>query len=126
MQPGVVFPSLRNQVFLFATFGVTYRDTPKNSACACDRILRGIAQPDDCTLYGTACTPNIRLVHVMVSHEGACRIWHQYHNYRKVVSSSSCLVPSVNSPSTLTVMRSSPGERVHFPILLTRFVSPFN
>lgn len=60
-------------------FGVTCRDTPKNSACACDRILRGIAQPDDCTLYGTACTPKHPIGPCMVSHEGACRIWHQYH-----------------------------------------------
>lgn len=60
-------------------FGVVCRDTPKRSACICDRVLRGIAQPDDCKLYGTACTPRHPVGPCMVSHEGACRIWHQYH-----------------------------------------------
>ena len=63
-------------------FGVVCHETKKHSACVCDRVLRGIAQPDDCRLYGTACTPKHPVGPCMVSHEGACRIWHQYHRQK--------------------------------------------
>jgi hydrogenase expression/formation protein HypD len=58
--------------------GVEFRHVGKHSACICDRVLRGIASPTDCKLFGKACTPRVPIGPCMVSHEGACRIWHQY------------------------------------------------
>ncbi len=59
-------------------FGITIRHVEKHSACICDRVLRGIAQPTDCKLFGKACTPQRPVGPCMVSHEGACRIWQLY------------------------------------------------
>jgi len=42
------------------------------SRCACAAILRGLARPEDCKLFGTACTPDNPMGACMVSSEGAC------------------------------------------------------
>ena len=59
-------------------FGVRIASTPKTTACICDRVLRGVAEPTDCRLFARACTPRTPIGPCMVSHEGACRIWYQY------------------------------------------------
>jgi hydrogenase expression/formation protein HypD len=59
-------------------YDLTIRHVEKHSACICDKVLRGIAQPTDCRLYGKGCTPRTPIGPCMVSHEGACRIWHMY------------------------------------------------
>ena len=59
--------------------GIVFRHVGKHSACICDKVLRGIAQPSDCKMFGTACTPRTPVGPCMVSHEGACKIWHLYH-----------------------------------------------
>ncbi|MDD1656204.1 MAG: hydrogenase formation protein HypD, partial [Methanomicrobiales archaeon] len=38
-------------------FSLTIPHVEKHSACICDRVLRGIAQPTDCRLFGKGCTP---------------------------------------------------------------------
>ncbi len=60
-------------------FGIVFKHISKHSACACDKILRGLCQPSDCRLFGKVCTPRTPVGPCMVSHEGACKIWHQYH-----------------------------------------------
>lgn len=59
-------------------FGIIYQHTAKHSACICDKVLRGIAEPTDCKLFGKVCTPRTPVGPCMVSHEGACKIWHMY------------------------------------------------
>lgn len=59
-------------------FGITFKKVSKNSACICDRVLRGIAEPSDCKLFGKVCTPRTPVGPCMVSHEGACKIWAHY------------------------------------------------
>jgi hydrogenase expression/formation protein HypD len=59
-------------------FSLTIPHVEKHTACICDRVLRGIAQPTDCRLFGKACTPRNPIGPCMVSHEGACKIWHTY------------------------------------------------
>ncbi|MFA6362533.1 hydrogenase formation protein HypD [Methanoregula sp.] len=59
-------------------FGLVYKKVSKHSACICDKVLRGIAQPTDCKLFGKVCTPRTPVGPCMVSHEGACKIWHLY------------------------------------------------
>jgi hydrogenase expression/formation protein HypD len=60
-------------------FGIVFKHVGKHSACICDKVLRGIAQPSDCKMFGKACTPRTPVGPCMVSHEGACKIWHLYH-----------------------------------------------
>ncbi|NYT08250.1 MAG: hydrogenase formation protein HypD [Methanomicrobiales archaeon] len=59
-------------------FGIEFRHIEKHTACICDKVLRGIAQPSDCRLFDRVCTPRTPVGPCMVSHEGACKIWHTY------------------------------------------------
>ncbi len=43
--------------------------------CDCARVVLGKVYPNQCRLYGTACTPRAPIGPCMVSDEGACRIW---------------------------------------------------
>jgi hydrogenase expression/formation protein HypD len=43
--------------------------------CDCARVVLGKVYPDQCVLYGKACTPRNPIGPCMVSDEGACRIW---------------------------------------------------
>jgi len=43
--------------------------------CDCARVVLGRIYPDQCVLYGRACTPRTPVGPCMVSDEGACRIW---------------------------------------------------
>ncbi len=63
-------------------FGVEIKHVEKNSACICDKVLRGISDPTDCKLFSKACTPRKPVGPCMVSHEGACRIWALYNQKR--------------------------------------------
>jgi hydrogenase expression/formation protein HypD len=43
--------------------------------CDCARVVLGKVYPNECRLYGAACTPRTPIGPCMVSDEGACRIW---------------------------------------------------
>jgi hydrogenase expression/formation protein HypD len=43
--------------------------------CDCAKVVLGKLRPDQCKLYGAACTPRAPVGPCMVSDEGACRIW---------------------------------------------------
>ena len=43
--------------------------------CDCARVVLGKIYPNECVLYGKACTPRKPIGPCMVSDEGACRIW---------------------------------------------------
>jgi hydrogenase expression/formation protein HypD len=43
--------------------------------CGCADVVLGKIYPNQCRLYGSACTPNNPVGPCMVSDEGACRIW---------------------------------------------------
>jgi hydrogenase expression/formation protein HypD len=45
------------------------------AGCDCARVVLGEIYPDQCRLYGRACTPRSPIGPCMVSDEGACRIW---------------------------------------------------
>ena len=51
--------------------------------CICGDILRGIAKPPECTIFGTACKPNSPVGSCMVSSEGACAAYYKYGNLLK-------------------------------------------
>ncbi len=46
--------------------------------CICGDILKGVAKPTDCKVFGTACTPQNPLGSCMVSSEGACAAYYKY------------------------------------------------
>lgn len=43
--------------------------------CDCARVILGKVLPNDCYLYGRACTPRTPIGPCMVSDEGACHVW---------------------------------------------------
>ena len=43
--------------------------------CDCARVVLGKIYPNECILFGRACTPRSPIGPCMVSDEGACRIW---------------------------------------------------
>jgi hydrogenase expression/formation protein HypD len=43
--------------------------------CDCARVVLGRIYPNECRLYGVACTPRKPIGPCMVSDEGACRVW---------------------------------------------------
>ena len=45
------------------------------AGCACAQVVLGRIYPNDCPLYGCACSPRQPVGPCMVSDEGACRIW---------------------------------------------------
>jgi len=47
-------------------------------ACICGTIMIGRANPVDCALFKTGCTPQDPVGACMVSTEGTCRIWYEY------------------------------------------------
>lgn len=51
---------------------------PLTRQCRCGDIMAGKATPDDCPLFGTACTPPDPVGACMVSSEGTCKIWYEY------------------------------------------------
>ncbi|GKT11760.1 MAG: hydrogenase expression/formation protein HypD [Thiomicrorhabdus sp.] len=54
--------------------------------CICGDILRGLAKPKDCKVFGRGCDPTRPLGSCMVSSEGAC---HAYYKYAEVALPSS-------------------------------------
>ena len=59
----------------------SYRDESRKRVgemppgCDCAKVVLGKAYPNQCRLYGLACTPRKPIGPCMVSDEGACRIW---------------------------------------------------
>lgn len=50
----------------------------ENKACICAEILKGLAKPYDCKVFGKACTPQNPIGSCMVSGEGACAAYYKY------------------------------------------------
>lgn len=65
---------------------IVYKDSlPKhevkeNKACKCPEILKGVAKPSDCKIFGNLCTPSNPIGSCMVSSEGACSAYYKYGN----------------------------------------------
>lgn len=45
------------------------------AGCQCANVVLGKRYPNECRIYGNACTPSHPIGPCMVSDEGACRIW---------------------------------------------------
>lgn len=55
-------------------------EVKENKACKCPQILKGVAKPTDCKIFGTVCTPANPIGSCMVSSEGACSAYYKYGN----------------------------------------------
>ncbi len=64
-------------------FPIQQRFARDNPACECGPILRGLKQPRDCKLFGTACTPETPIGACMVSSEGSCAAYWAYGRFRE-------------------------------------------
>ncbi len=51
-----------------------------NEFCECGNIMRGLATPKDCPLFGSVCLPENPVGACMVSNEGTCHTWYKYEN----------------------------------------------
>lgn len=56
------------------------KEVKDNKACKCPDILKGVAKPHDCKIFGTLCTPTNPIGSCMVSSEGACSAYYKYGN----------------------------------------------
>jgi len=52
--------------------------SPSERGCLCGEVLRGVAEPPECPLFGKACTPGRPVGPCMVSAEGSCAAHYRY------------------------------------------------
>jgi hydrogenase expression/formation protein HypD len=62
--------------------------------CLCGAILRGVAEPQHCKLFGTVCTPETPMGSCMVSSEGACAAHWTYGRFRDRARREAAHVPA--------------------------------
>ena len=63
-------------------FEVEVEPTKKDGACICGTVLKGMAKPTECKLFGKACTPMDPVGPCMVSSEGACAAYYKYQSLK--------------------------------------------
>ena len=61
-----------------AAFDIQVESFPEPPGCRCGDILRGVAEPIDCSLFARSCTPTHPIGPCMVSNEGACAAHYRY------------------------------------------------
>jgi hydrogenase expression/formation protein HypD len=61
-----------------AKFELSGAGAPEDPACIAGRVLRGVAKPTDCGVFGGRCNPEHPLGAPMVSAEGACAAYWRY------------------------------------------------
>ncbi|MDJ0931245.1 hydrogenase formation protein HypD [Breoghania sp.] len=59
-----------------------YRAVPDPKSCACAEIVRGLKRPEQCPLFGRACTPDDPIGSCMISSEGECAAHWLYGQHR--------------------------------------------
>ncbi|WP_400769922.1 hydrogenase formation protein HypD [Methylosinus sporium] len=64
-------------------FSMETKPARDNPACECGAILRGQKRPQDCKLFGVACTPETPMGSCMVSSEGSCAAYWAYGRFRQ-------------------------------------------
>ncbi len=59
-----------------------FSEIKDSKACICAKILKGEAKPNECKVFGNACTPTSPIGSCMVSSEGACNAYFKYGNFK--------------------------------------------
>jgi hydrogenase expression/formation protein HypD len=60
-------------------FGVASVEAQESPLCIAGQILQGAKKPQQCSAFGTLCTPEHPIGAPMVSSEGACAAYYRYH-----------------------------------------------
>lgn len=60
-------------------FNVSHRYSEESPLCQCGKVLQGIIKPDECPAFSKECTPEHPLGATMVSSEGTCAAYYNYH-----------------------------------------------
>ncbi|PKP02104.1 MAG: hydrogenase formation protein HypD [Bacteroidetes bacterium HGW-Bacteroidetes-6] len=58
---------------------VDIEETKEDKGCICGEILKGLKNPNDCKLFGKACSTSNPVGACMVSHEGACNAYFRFN-----------------------------------------------
>jgi hydrogenase expression/formation protein HypD len=61
-------------------FGLEGNNVEESKDCISGIILQGIKKPNECSAFGTLCTPENPLGATMVSNEGACAAYYRYRH----------------------------------------------
>ncbi|RDU71670.1 hydrogenase formation protein HypD [Helicobacter aurati] len=67
-------------------FTIKEIDSKESRHCLCGEILKGLAKPKDCKVFGKGCTPSKPIGSCMVSSEGACSAYYKYGSLEKQIS----------------------------------------
>ncbi len=59
-------------------FSLSLPQSKEHPACICGKVIRGVAEPMECKLFGNVCTPSNPIGSCMVSSEGACNAYYRY------------------------------------------------
>ena len=59
-------------------FGIEDQTVQEPKECLSGQVLQGTLRPDECSAFGTRCTPEHPLGATMVSSEGACAAYYRY------------------------------------------------
>lgn len=59
-------------------FKISLPKPKEHPSCICGKVIRGVALPTDCKLFGNVCTPSNPIGSCMVSSEGACAAYFKY------------------------------------------------
>jgi len=75
---GLVFKKAYSAFDAAGRFKIKSGEKKENAYCLCGNILTGLNAPQDCKLFGSACTPRDPIGPCMVSSEGACAAQYKY------------------------------------------------
>ena len=67
-------------------FGVETTSADEPADCLAALVLQGLKKPVDCSLFGSACTPDHPVGAPMVSSEGACAAYYRYRRHELVAT----------------------------------------
>jgi len=75
---GLAFSKEYEMYDAFKKFNVSIEGDDEIEGCSCGDVLKGYIKPDQCALFGSACTPTNPVGPCMVSSEGACAAAYKY------------------------------------------------
>lgn len=67
-------------------FAVSHLQTQESPLCRAGDVLKGVLKPNECSTFGTLCTPRKPLGAPMVSSEGACAAYYNFGRFETVKS----------------------------------------
>lgn len=75
---GLAFRKEYEEFDAFKKFDVNLEGDDEIAGCSCGDVLKGYIKPNECALFGSACTPVSPVGPCMVSSEGACAAAYKY------------------------------------------------